>query len=258
MKNTINNFYSVYSLLICAMLFVSAAPALFSQGNSALPAKEIFDRYIKACGGKAEFDKIKNRIVISVTEDDATKEKTEIKSIYAKPGKLYAEYKSKTLGTLLTGTDGKTAWEISSQNKPRIKEGKEKELLLRECILDKYIYHEKLFKNIKALENEHLGDKYYYKVLGTLFSGETQTLYFDMQTNYLVKVEMKFNSGGKEQPVELFLSQYKKTGNVILPYRTQTHYGGIAKYNDVVKITNNAKLPKTQFDLPGEIKKLKK
>jgi len=71
MKNTINNFYSVYSLLICAMLFVSAAPALFSQGNSALPAKEIFDRYIKACGGKAEFDKIKNRIVISVTEDDA-------------------------------------------------------------------------------------------------------------------------------------------------------------------------------------------
>lgn len=258
MKSTISTKHVSVNMFIIIVFFMFVAPVNRPQYKPEPTAGEIFNMYIKACGGKAEFDKIKSRITLSVTEDDATKEKTEVKNIQAKPVKLYAEYKSGSLGNVISGTDGTTAWEISTSGKPRIKEGLEKEILLRECILDKYIYHEKIFKNVEAQGKANLGDKNYYKVIGTLFSGDTQTLYFDMQTHYLVKIEMKYAVGGKEYPVEQFLSQYKNAGKVLLPYRTQTHSNGRVKYTNITKITNNPKLPKTQFDLPKEIKKLKK
>jgi len=241
-----------FVLLLAAIL----APSIFSAAPGQPSAKEIFDKYIKACGGLKEFDKIKNRVTESYSQEDGQKDSTFIKSFQAKPAKLYSEYRIPQTGTVLTGTDGSTAWEITWDKMPKIKEGKEKEILLRECVLDKYVYWEKIFKNIEAKGEVNLGDKNYYKVVCALFSGEIQNLYFDIQSGFLVKVEMTIDTRGEKQPVEVFIGQYKKTGKITLPYRTQVHFNGKVKYTYVKKITNNAKLPKNKFDLPKEIKKL--
>ena len=201
-------------LFFLTAAFLVTGGKSFAQDTKTPTAQEIFKMYIDACGGKAAFDKIKNRITISTVTDEDTKSKTEIKQYQAKPKKLYSEYRSAELGKVITGTDGNIVWEIPTFGKPRIKEEQEKAIQLRECILDKYIYWEKIFKSIEAQGTAFLGTDNFYKVIGTLHSGETQTLYFDIKTHYLRKVEMFFYSADNKLPVELFINQYKKTGNV--------------------------------------------
>lgn len=245
-------------LIAFILFFLSVRIMPVSGQEKALSAKEIFNRYIDACGGKAAFDKIKNRLTTSITENQETKEKTEITYYQAKPVKLYAVYTSAAIGKLITGTDGKTVWEIGSLNGAKIKQGTEKEVLLRECIMDKYVNWQKIFRKVEADTDANANDKFYNIVTGTIEGGQTQKLFFDKKSHYLVKIDMSFDTGDKKMPVEVFIGDYKKTDAVMLPYRTQVHFANTLKITTISKIINNTKLKKNQFDLPAEIKKLKK
>ena len=251
---SVSKRYSIFFILF----FLSVSIMPIDGQEKALSAKEIFNQYIDACGGKAAFDKIKSRLTTSITENQETKEKTEITYYQAKPVKLYAIYTSASIGKLISGTDGKTVWEISSLNGPKIKQGPEKEVLLRECIMDKYVNWGKIFSKITTDTAANAADKFYNIVTGTIEGGQTQKLFFDKKTHYLTKIDMSFDTGDKKMPVEVFIGDYRKTDAVMLPYRTQVHFANTLKITTISQIINNTKLKKNQFDLPAEIKKLKK
>lgn len=221
-------------------------------------AKEIFAGYINACGGKKAFEAVKNRVTVSAIKNENTNTVTERTIYQAKPDKFYSVYTSPIIGKITSGVSGNIAWQISSVSGLKTIQGKEKETLLREAVMDKYVYWEKMFKKVELGQLTNLGDKYYYKVIATIDSGQVQNLYFDRESHLLVKIEMDYDYGSGPFKVEIFFSNYKKTGKILIPFRMQTQMKGEVLLTDIKSIKNNVKLSKKQFDLPDEIKRMLK
>lgn len=250
-----------FMLALCVLLGADDARAMEDE----LPAGEkVFADYIQACGGQDAFDKIESRVTKSTLDMPAQGLHLALTVYAAKPNKNYMEIESAAFGRIVKGCDGDVVWEDSPLTGTVVKEGAEKEMMLREMILDKFVYWQSIYETVECVARETVGDRDCYKVtaLPHAAASETaekpspQTLYFDTGSGLLVRMIATIPTAGGDIPMDVSLGDYKEVDGILLPHKLITKLLGQERMGTVLSVMHNLKLDKNLFDLPEEIQKL--
>ena len=216
---------------------------------------DILDKYIEVTGGKAAYEKLKNRVMKGTMDIAAAGIKGDLTIYTAAPDKFYMQVELPGVGKIEEGCDGKVAWAISPTG-PRVKDGAEKESALRRADFNGEVHWQKHYKKVECVGEETVERKPCYKVQLTTPNDEVKTRYYDKSTGLLVKSTGTEKGQMGDIPVETIVSDYKKVDGISLPFKSVQKTLGTEFNITLEKVEHNVKLPDNRFDLPDDIKQL--
>jgi hypothetical protein len=241
-----------------ALLLVGlGATSAHAQPAEKLPkAEEILDKYVEATGGQAAYDKLNNRMSKGTFELPALGIKGNLTIYAARPNKVYTLAESDASGKIEEGTDGHVAWELQMTTGPRVKEGEERALVMREATFDSATQWRKLYKKVECVGLEPVDGQPCYKVILTPAEGAPVTRFYDQKSGLLAKAEMNVTIPMGTIPVESYISDYKPVDGVLFPHKVRVLAVGIERFITINSIEHNVKMPKDRFKLPEEVQAL--
>lgn len=246
-----NRFLPVAMLAALVCSIAAAAP------NEALPkADVILDKFVEATGGKGAYDKVHTEKWTGTFELVGKGVKGAVTAYRSEPNKSVTVVELEGIGSIQDGTDGETAWTLSSLQGPRIKQGDERAATMREATFRGPAEWRKLYKNAETTGVENVDDQACYKVVLTPNEGKPETRYFDKKSNLLVKLNMQLASPMGEIPTETVLSDYKEQNGLSAPRKVHQKALGQEFLITINRVEYNIDMPKDRFDLPAEIKAL--
>jgi hypothetical protein len=246
-----NRFLPVAFLAALACSIAVAAP------DAVLPkADVILDKFVEATGGKSAYDKVHTEKWTGTFELIGKGVKGAVTAYRSEPNKSVTVIELEGIGSIQDGTDGQTAWTLSSLQGPRIKQGDERAVTMREASLRGAVDWRKMYKNAETTGVENVDDQPCYKVVLTPNEGKPETRYFDKKTNLLVKLTMQLASPMGEIPTETLVSDYKEQNGLTAPRKVHQKALGQEFLITINQVEYNVDMPKDRFDLPAEIKAL--
>ncbi len=263
-------FVLLMAIMVCA---VGPNPARASQDKppEAAPAKlpkaapdklpeaaKILDKYVEVTGGKAAYEKIKNRVTKLTFEMVSQGIKAPMTIYSAMPNKLYFLLESDALGKIEKGVSGDVAWEITMMMGPQVKEGQEKIDMLRDATFDAAVQWRKLYNKAECVALETIDGKPCYKIIMTPNEGKPRTFYYDQSSNLLVKVEAVAETMMGSIPLVSIPSDYKKVDGILMAHKTRVIVMGQERILTIESIEHNVEMPADRFELPDPIKELLK
>jgi hypothetical protein len=195
-------------------------------------AETILELYTKAMGGKAAYDKIRNRVTKAHMEFKAQGIKLKMTIYAAKPNKLYGVAESDDFGKIERGTNGKVAWEDSMMSGPVIKKGVEKRAFLREAALDRFVYWRQFFEKAECTGKETVEGKECFKVVMTSKVKKKKaegdepeeklkpiTVFFDKESHRIVKMVTLNKTPMGEFPFEYYLEDFREIDGILIHHK---------------------------------------
>ena len=239
-----------FALLVCL------SPAAMGQG---LPkGEELLDKYIEVTGGKAAYEKFKNRLTKGTVEIAGLGVKGSVTIAQAAPSLMVMEMNLEGLGKFTSGCDGTTVWELNPITGPRIKTGKERATGLRSALFNSDVDWRKIYAKADTAGEEAVDGNPAYKVLATTTDGDGVTKFFDKTSGLLIKTIMTVETPqGKIETTNL-VSDYQKHDGIVQPHRVLTKVLTTEFVITVNSIENNVTFPPDRFALPDPIKSLGK
>lgn len=232
-----------------------SAAALYAADD--LPKGEtIVDKYIESTGGKAAYEKLKSDISSGTMTLGAMGLKGAMTAYSQAPDKRVVEVTIEGLGKLVEGSNGDIAWSVNSMQGPRLKEGDEKAEALRQGRYNSDLNWRDTYKSAETTGAETVDGKDCYKVLLTAKDGKTATRWYDKKTGLLVKMGMTSKSPMGEINVEIFSSDYRKEGDVLMAHKITSKLAGQELTMTIDKVEQNAEIPKDKLEPPAEVKAL--
>ncbi len=209
---------------------------VFSQNDAEKQGKEINEKYQIALGGKVNLDKIKIVETIYDLEMVGVKKKQTV--IQDKVNKKnYSVTEGGIEGKQESGFDGKRNW-IKNMSFRGYRDG------------DMRLQIEA--KNHLRLPNETIDGKEYF-VLKTEDENINVKTYYDTQTYLLARTETKGEVGGRPILQTNILSDYRKVGDILVPFKQTTVVGqGIAITRIVVSVRHNIEVDPKIFEYSEE------
>jgi zinc protease len=243
---------------IAAFVLGAVALAPLFAADSLPKAETILDKSAEASGGKAAADKIHSMVLTGKMEVKGIGIKGTLTSYHAAPNHMYTEVNIEGIGTVRDGSDGKIAWEVSAIQGPRLKDGDEKAMALREADMNSGVTWRKYYKEAATQGIEKVDGKDCYKILMTPNDGSPETRYIDKETYLPARMTMTMKGPMGEVPIETTVGDYRKQGDMMVPFSALQKAAGqeIAITFDSVKF--NEDIPKEKFDVPEEIQALLK
>lgn len=242
-------FTIVAAGLACATHAVAA--------DESLPkAEEILNKFVEVTGGKAAYEKVHNESWSGTFELVGKGIKGNATSYRAEPNRSVTTIDLQGIGTIVEGTDGETAWSNSSLQGPRIKQGDERAIAIREATFRGPIYWQKLFKSVEVTGVEDVDGQACYKVIATPNEGKPQTEFYDKKTNLMVKMVMTVPSPMGEIPAETTLADYKEQNGLLSPRTLHQKALGQEFLITIENVKYNIDIPAGSFDMPAEVKAL--
>ena len=224
-----------------------------AQEKPDLPTGDtVLSQYIEATGGKAAYEKLKNRVSTGTIELPAANIKGTIKLTQAAPNKALLFFDIGPAGETRRGTDGKTAWEISTLTGERDLDGDEKDSFIRETNFYKELLWKDIYSKVECAGVEDVDGKPAYKVVLTPKSGKPITEYYDKATHLIVKQTAISATPMGEITVDSYPSDFKKVDGVLIPF---TNTQKVLTQEIVMKLTeikHNVDLPADAFQRPGK------
>jgi hypothetical protein len=86
-------------------------------------------------------------------------------------------------------------------------------------LFEQLFYNDAGYK-LEVAGTEKVGDNDVYKINITPPSGDATTEYYDIKTGYLVKTEKTTKAKGSDVQQTIEFSDFKKTGNVMFPFKS--------------------------------------
>jgi hypothetical protein len=219
-------------------------------------AAQILDDFVEASGGIEAHDKIKNRYTEATMSMPDAGIEMKIKSWSAKPDKSYSIAKSEAIGEFERGYNGEVFWEKSVMTGPRIIEGDELVDAKFESRFDKYIYWRDTFDKVAYAGQDSVNGELCEKVVVTLSNGDEQTLFFNQDSNLLVKIEASTTHQMGEIPLEIYIEDYRTVDDILTGYRSRTNMVGQRQIITTDSMAHNVDLPDDIFALPEDIKQM--
>lgn len=184
---------------------------------AAVPKKtpaEVISSYINAIGGEAELKKVNTIVSTGDFEVQGQRLNASLKQMAPNLESTVISMGGTTvMKDAFDGTNG-----IKVQGPSTISYTPEE---LKEKKTRKGVF-EQLYYTAAELEDggiSKVGDVPAYKINVTPAAGSKKTEYYDAKTGLLIKEERTVKSAGKDQAVTVIYSEYKKTGNVLMPNR---------------------------------------
>lgn len=240
-------------------------PTPATQPSADLPrAEDILDGYVEATGGKKAYERIRTRIAKGRIEIPALGVTGRIETHAAAPNKLHQRVSIGELGTTTRVVSGDAAWEVNKlgeagellgqRDGERLIEGDERAYLLREATFNADLRWRDVCTAVKTLGEEEVDGKPAYKIEAALQDNRTMTLLYDKSTNLLVRLDSKVRTPLGEVDVQVFPSDYRKVGGVLVPFKSTQRMMGMTQVAVFDSIVFNQRVDAKLFDPPASIK----
>ena len=216
-------------------------------------AELIFDAFVQATGGKAAYAKLLNRVEKVTIEPVGSGMTFTMTGYYARPDKSYLLIEAAAIGKIEQGTNDGIAWESSSLGGTTIKEGAERDRLLRSGRFDQIVDWKALFAKAECVGAASIDGRPCHKVVLTPASGDPETRYYDKESGLVIKVEGTIQGTA---PYEMFLSDYREVDGILLPHDFSRVSMGQSTHFTRESTRHNVDLPADRFELPDEVKAL--
>jgi hypothetical protein len=243
-----------------AAILLSAAlaiPVLRVRADDPLPKGEtVLDQYVEATGGKATYEKIKNRMSKGKFEIEGANLKGSVTAYQAAPNKMSIAVDFGDFGKISEGTDGKDAWELNPITGDRVVEGEEKADKILRSAFNEEIRWKELYDKVECTGVEDVDGKPAYKVVLTPKQGKPTTEYYDKASHLQVKSSTTSVSPMGEIKVEAFPSDYKKVDGLLIAHKVTQKILTQTLVISMDEIKHNVDLPPDVFKAPDAIKAL--
>lgn len=241
----------VLSLLCLAVVFGQQKAR--AQEKPGLPtADTVLNQYIEATGGRAAYEKLKNRVSTGTIELPAANIKGPIKLTQAAPNKALLFFQLGPVGETRRGSDGKTVWEISTVLGERDLDGDEKDTFIRESNFYKELLWKDLYAKVECVGIEHVNGKPAYKIVLTPKSGKPLTEYYDKITHLIVKQTSTTAGPIGEITVDVFPTDFKSVDGVLIAFTITQKVLAQEIVMKFTEIKHNVNLPADVFQRPGK------
>jgi hypothetical protein len=235
-----------------------AGPGDGQEPEGKLPAAEtILERYIQVTGGKAAYSSLHNILSRGTFRVVGTPLRGNYTAYEAEPSKTRTIFEFEGGEKDEQGTLGDLAWERSSSGGPRLIQGDEKVVALREATFNSMLNWRSLYRKAESAGMEKVGGRDCYRVVLTPAAGKPLTQYFDVESGLLSASFIILDSPGGELRSENFYDAYRKDNvEVLFPHKL-THR--IAREEMVIVLESvrcNVDIAWYRFDLPPEVKAL--
>jgi zinc protease len=219
-------------------------------------AETLLDKFVEVTGGKSAYSKVHSQMLTGTMEFVAMGLKGKLTIYSAEPDKQYFEVNLEGVGKMQEGSSGGVAWANSAMQGPRIKEGAEKTESLMRAQFNAELNWRDLYKTVETVGMETVEGKGCYKVLATPKSGNPKTLWYDKDSNLMVKVSAVTASPQGDIQSDTSLTDYRKEGDVLMPHKMLVKAGPMDIVMTVDAVQHNPEIPKDRFEIPDEVKAL--
>lgn len=227
-------------------------------------AAALLDRYVEVTGGAAAYDAIKTRVIkgeISLPVSGVT---GTMFTVYEWPNRFYSEINT-SAGRQRRGSNGKTVWMIERAHGPRILDGLERLLVLRDGTLDRFGHWREFAASVQHAGEEEVDgatcDKVVltYKAAGESVQEAAEdvpvTIYFDSETGLITQYASKISSPSMLATVTVTLDDYREEDGILMPHKMTLKTDDVVRcITTLTAVDNNVPIPK--FELPREIQEL--
>ena len=197
-----------------------AAPAKKEEAPPKLPqASDIVDKYVKAIGGKAAYEKLKTRKDSGTLLMPSMGISGTYEAMSAAPDKLYMKMSITGIGDMTEGSDGKTVWSVNPLTGNREKSGIE----LKQALITNNFYKDikikELYAGLETIRKDKVGERDAYVVKATNEGLPDDIMYFDAETGYLMRTDMTAISPEGRQTVSTYYSDFREVSGIKLPFK---------------------------------------
>jgi predicted Zn-dependent peptidase len=194
-----------------------------SKTSDAVSAASIIDEFLKAIGGKEEVKKF-NTLKASFTMEiqGMSLKGTDIKMA---PNKQHTEIKMGEMKVMEKVFDGTKGYQAQSGQKKEMDEKEIKEAQDEKALIPQLYYISQEYQ-VLYIGTDKVGNEEAYKLKVTAPSGKVSVEFFSTKTGLLIRDEITMEGeGGGEVTITADYSNYKKAGNVLLPFTTVRSFG---------------------------------
>ncbi len=250
-----------FALTAIALLITLDRPArpARAQAPPDLPkAETVLDQYVEATGGKAAYEKIKNRTASGTIEIAGAGIKGTIKMKQAAPNQMIVVTDLGPLGQTTQATDGKSAWMLSPLLGDRLLEGEEKEAFVFSALFHRDVHWKEAYQKVECTGIEDVDGKPAYKVVVTPKVGKPITQFYDKASHLQVKELATQKSPMGEIAVEVYPGDYKKVDGILMPYSVTQKVLGQPVEIKMTEVKQNVNLPADTFKRPASLDEAEK
>ncbi|HEV2666838.1 MAG TPA: hypothetical protein VG324_18105 [Blastocatellia bacterium] len=221
---------------------------------------QILDKYVQAIGGKAAFEKLKTRVMKGTWENLTTTRVSPIE-IYAKaPNKrveifIAGDYDSSR------GFNGAVGWSLNmTETGFRELSGHGLAAEKREAEFHREIKLREIYPRWTLAGKERVGDREAYVIEATPAEGDTEKMYFDVQTGLLIRRDgtIEAPKDGRipvesliKIPVESYFEDYREIDGVKLPFTVRHSLPGVRTIIKFKEIKHNTPIEDAKFNKPA-------
>jgi zinc protease len=238
---------------------VGTSPALAQPPAAPLPTGEaVLAKYVAATGGAAAYDAIRNRVTRARMEIMGAGVVFTLTVYAAAPASLYSVAESEATGRLENGVSEGVVWENSALRGPIVKDGIERDDVLKAAIFDRLAHWKEYLKSAECTGTADVTGRMAYRVAATPKSGSSETLFFDAESGLLVRTETTMTTAAGAVPVVADPGDYRRVDGILLAFTTRMKVMGQERVVTVESVEHNAALSADRFALPSEIRALTK
>jgi zinc protease len=214
-------------------------------------AEEVFDRYVRAIGGRDAIEKVKTRVTKSVMELPTFSITGKGESFNKAPNKLYSILVLDA-GTLERGFDGKTGWSKDPFGGGlRDLGGLELSGLKQEAELQLPIKLKELFPKAKLKGKEKVENTDVY-VVDLPVGDKAEQAYFNAMNGLLIRWNKEIQSQEGPVAAEQRFEDYREVDGVKIPFVVSMTTPQFSFTNKVSEVKHNIEIPESKFTKPSE------
>jgi hypothetical protein len=211
---------------------------------------------VEVTGGRAAYEKAKHRTLRGTFELKGMGMKGSLLLQQSAPDKMRTQIDVPGVGTIVKGTDGVQAWEVSAVTGPRLLEGSEKTEALLEAAFDADLHPERTYSRMETVRMESLDGKPAYVVeLTPRSGGAPRVSYYDKESGRLVKFTATASTAMGEVRAESRLEDYRGEGGVLVPHRVTLAAMGMEQVLTFDTISTEP-VAASVYAMPPEVKAL--
>jgi hypothetical protein len=159
------------------------------------------------------------------------------------------------MGSIRTGYDGTTAWEIHPAMGAQILSGRRHDQTRQQADMLSALTPEKYIKSSETVEKTSFDGKDAYKVKVVLHNGEEYFEFYDASTNLNIGSIRQVESPMGAIEATTTITEYQKFGGLLMASRMKQGAMGMVQMVSIMNV-EFAPVPASTFELPKEIKAL--
>ena len=229
----------------------AGAKSRTANAGEKVDVERIFERFFEAQGGVAEMSKVQTRIM------RATVEHSQFKSVgswsyYAKsPNKQLSVLKVPSGEQFVEGFDGRDAW-LQSPLVGAIQFNQDSVVILdrsSEFVRKKAT---EMYSSVSYKGRASIGGQEAHVIDAARKGHPPQTLYFDVASGLLVRVDILIPLGGEEKlaPASVYFDRYAEIDGIKLPVVIRNVYREFTLIYKIFEIKHNVEISDALFNLP--------